>query len=277
MNGPNARLAQSSEANGFDLSAIPRCFAARVRCALLVSAASMGPLAGCTPEKIVAFQPKAHVTWRHISDQDLESPNGDYRILIDQPSKGLFPADLAISRVAVYDPDHGTVMGEPRLIRNPRNEFLRWNNAFDDQMAISAVFPIAQRDLGGSQATPERVVAAMKALGARLGLVYGVNQISETETEMLGALYEIANNTPIASFHARAKTLARSEIREQDLDDDDPWQVDAAALARDRFERLVYECVRDLVLADEPADVVSPDGWIPAGPIRPVQWPPRDR
>ena len=139
-------------------------------------------------------------------------------------------------------------------------------------MAISEVFPIDQRDLGGASAEPEQIVAAWRGLHARVGIVYAVNGLSETGTEMIGALYDVAAAKPIAAMHAQAFSIIPPK------GDDEPadlWETDSRALVRAEFERHVYECLRELISRDVPALLESPDGWTPPGPIRPVEWPPR--
>jgi hypothetical protein len=158
------------------------------------------------------------------------------------------------------------------LVRDPRNEFLMWNSAFDDQMAVSEVFPVAPRDLGGAEVDPQQIVAATRALDAGIAMVYAVNELSETETEMFGTLYDTEAAEPIAAFHAQAESITPTEDS-----DNAPnlWLVDSKALVRAKFERFAHACVRELILHDQPAPLETPTGWTPAGPIMPVEWPPR--
>jgi hypothetical protein len=243
-----------------------------------VSAAAVAAIAfaaGCAEKRVEMWTPKPTVQWENITTRQVEPPIGDeYRVLTGEPTHGLFPASISVTRVAIGTGDEATVPGVPYLLNDPRNEALQWNSAFDDQMAISEVFPIAKRDLGGADAEPEQILAAMHALGARIGLIYAVNEVSEMETQMIGALYETATARPLASFHAQAvSTVPLDEKREPDPDD--LWETDSKALVRDKFERIVHRCVRRLIADDQPAEIETPDGWTPAGPLRPTQWPPR--
>ena len=233
-------------------------------------------MGGCADKKqqVEVWQPKPLVQWADIATQPVPLPSDDYAILDSEPTHGLFPAAMSISRIAVEENPGEYPDATPYLLRDPRNEVLQWNSAFDDQMAISEVFPIAKRDLGGARAHPEQVLAAMHALGAQVGLIYGMNELSETETEMIGTLYETATAMPIASFHAHAESVPPPEDRKE-RKAQDPWESDSKALVRARFEELVHDCVRRLIGRDLPAEVKAPEGWIPAGPIRPVLWPPR--
>ena len=53
------------------------------------------------------------------------------------------------------------------------------------------------------------------------------------------------------------------------------WETDSRALVRERFERLVHACIRELIVQDESETVEPPKGWTPACPTFPAEWPPR--
>lgn len=229
-------------------------------------------LSGCSSKQAEVWTPSPRVHWTDIETTPVEPVEGGYHILKAEPSQGLFPASIAVTRVAVkLDPERMEVR-QRHLLRDPQNEFLRWNAAFDNQMAVGEVFPIDQRDLGGADGEPERVLAAFHALHAQIGFVYGINELSERETEMIGVLYDVNAGEPIASIHAHATSVPPPE---GDEDTGNLWRTDSRALVRTRFEKHVYECVRTLIARDQPAVVESPTGWTPAGPVRPVEWPPR--
>ena len=229
---------------------------------------------GCASKQADVWTPPPRVSWDDISTRPVPPIADEYKILLPEPTKGLFPCNIAVSRVAVDVAEDGGATLVRRLIREPQNEFLAWNSAFDDQMAVSEVFPIAQRDLGGAEVDPRQIVAANRALNAKFALVYAMNELSETESEMIGALYNTDEVEPIAAFHARAESVEPQED-EQDDKQVDLWETDSKALAREKFERIVYACVRELIRRDKPALIEAPSGWTPAGPIRPVEWPPR--
>ncbi len=227
---------------------------------------------GCASKEVEVWMPPPRTQWDDIMTRPVTPADNEYRILRSEPTRGLFPSNIGVARVAVEDPDEEPFVRRRCLIRKPRNEFLAWNKAFDEQMAVSEVFPIAQRDLGGAKVDAEQIVAATRALDAGIAMVYAVNELSETETEMFGTLYDTEAAMPIAAFHARAESITPTE----DSDDaPDLWLVDSKALVRAKFERFVHACVRELVLHDQPAPLETPTGWTPAGPIMPVEWPPR--
>ncbi len=249
---------------------------ARVSVLGVLTVASVTGCSSKEPEVEVWVQPP-QVHWADLLPPAVAPTYSGYRILDPSPTQGLFPASVGVTRVAIRqenDTTDGVTNRFRQILRDPRNEFLRWNSAFDDQMAISEVFPVDQRDLGGAEADPPLVIAALDALHARLGFIYAVNELAEDETEMFGALLDVQAGKPLAVVHAHAVSIPPPE------DDGkgepvDLWKSDSRALVRAEFESHVYQCVRELIARDEPAGVESPDGWTPLGPIRPVEWPPR--
>lgn len=246
-------------------------------CSLLIG---IGLLNGCSPSKTKqeVWTAKPQVIWADLCNTNVQWHHNSYTLLTNGPTKGLFPAEIAVTRVAREQDENNPAITRRRLLRDPQNEFLQWNKTLDDQMAISAVFPIAERDLGGAEPGPDHINAAMRALQADLGLIYAFNEISESKSEMFGALYDTSLGWPVAVIHASAETVNPPE-------GDDPenqeaheeltaWETDSRALTRHKFDRLVYACVRELIMRDQPADVSAPEGWVPVGPIMPVQWPP---
>ena len=229
---------------------------------------------GCAGKQVDVWIPPPRVGWDDVSTHPVPPIADEYKILRNEPTKGLFPCNMAVSRVAVNVAEDDDMTLTRQLIREPRNEFLAWNSAFDDQMAVSEVFPITQRDLGGAPVDPRQIIAANRALSAKIALVYAMNELSETESEMIGALYSTEGVEPIAAVHARAKSV-EPLASERNYEPTDLWETDSKALVREKFERIVYACVRELIHRDEPAIIQAPSGWTPAGPIRPVEWPPR--
>ncbi len=227
-------------------------------------------------ERAKPWTPQARVHWYDISTKPVPAVTNDYRIIADQPSKGLFPGNIAVTRVALREvkelPADPTGKMQPVILKDPRNEFLHWNHAFDDQLAVAEAFPIDQFALGGGLAVPHQIVAAFHALDARLGLIYAVNEISPVETEVIGTLYDVKRTEPIAIIQAQAHSVVDPDGKKEKRPD--LWKTDSHALARANFERLVYHCMRDLILHDEPAEIEEPVGWKPVFPRLPVEWPP---
>jgi len=142
----------------------------------------------------------------------------------------------------------------------------------DDQMAISEVFPVRQRDMGGAPATPENIVSAMHALGASLGLIYAVNEPAENRTEMFGILYETSSLKQLATFRTEAEGINPDDNNEKTSKE--IWRTDSRAIAQRQFEVQLRSCMREMIDRDQPAEVEAPEGWVPENPIRSVVWPP---
>ena len=233
---------------------------------------------GCAcKQKPEPWTPQPRVNWFHVSTKPVPQLVNDYRIIGAQPSKGIFPGNIAVTRVALREvknlPADPKGRVEPVILKDPRNEFLHWNSAFDDQLALAEAFPVDQFSLGGGMATPDQIVASFHALDARLGLIYAVNELSPEDTEVIGTVYDVNARAPIAYVQAQARSIPLAEDEKEA--DRDLWTTDSHALARANFERLVYQCMRELILSDEPADVQEPTGWKSIYPQRPVVWPPQ--
>ncbi|RJP41947.1 MAG: hypothetical protein C4547_01220 [Phycisphaerales bacterium] len=227
-------------------------------------------LAGCAPKEEPVWVQPPQVLWLDLATAHVPAVDNGYLILESGPSEGRFPCSLAVSRVAVED-------GPSRrryVPVTPRNEFLTWNSAFDDQWPIAEVFPIAERALGGDRVTSARLVAMSDVFGAGLGLLYGFNELTETQCEMIGVLHDARAGEAIAVIHASAESIPRPEDDETD-NNVDAWEYEARALVRDRFERLLVDCIRELIARDQPLKSSVPEGWIPQQPVYPPGWPRR--
>ena len=230
--------------------------------------------AGCAGKRGDAFTPGPTTRWEDISTGPGGAPEDWYYIHVAQPTKGFFPADIAVTRVSVKIVDEATRRTRPILFPAPRNEYLQFNAAFDDLMAISEVFPVAQFDMGGAEAEPEQILASFRALGARMGIIYAMNELSEDEVEMIGVLYHTSQDHPVASFHARDVTVDKPKEKRK-INKSDLWETDARARVRRKFESIVYACIRDMILHDEPPDIEDSSGWKPIQTLRKPVWPPR--
>ena len=240
----------------------------------MAAVGALAVIAGCAEKQSAVWTPAPIVQWEDLSLAPVDPVSGGYRLHLPQPTRGLFPTSIGITRVAIGSEDPVGGAAEPCLLADPRNEFLQWNSALDDQMAVSEVFPIVARDLGGHVASPEQILAACRGLKAGIGLIYAVNEKSPAQTEMFGILYDTRTTQKLASLHVEAASVPcpgdAKDQKQVDL-----WDTDSHALVRQRFEKTLRVCVLDLIQQDTPAAVEPPTGWTPAGPILPVEWPPR--
>lgn len=228
----------------------------------------------CCPEGegVIKVTSKAPIDWYFISTEPVEPLYNAYQLQIVPPTRGLFPASVGVTRIESEVIDESVDLIRPLIFTNPRNEYLKWNSTFDDLMAVSEVFPVTQFDMGGENAYLENVLGAFRGLGAKLGLVYAVNEFDDLETEIIGALYDTDSSRPIAHFHAHAVSV----FPEKNQKDEPPnlWETDSTAIARQRFESLVYSCFLELIEHDERTEPNAPPGWNPVAPARRVKWPP---
>lgn len=227
---------------------------------------------GCVRPEVKIWMPSPITQWSKIAPNPPRPISNNYRILLVDPTEGLFPASMAVTRVGAAETMEDAVDGQLDLILDPRNEFLLWNSVFDDQMAISEVFPIAKQDLGGERVSPKQILRAMAALHAKVGFVYAYNEPSETDAEMIGVIYRTNPPAPLAMIHARETSLVKPENSKNDLD---LWKYDSDARVRKKFAKLVHACLRELVKRDKPMREDPPPGWLPKYPELPVEWPPR--
>jgi len=227
-------------------------------------------LVGCAAKRQPEWTPKPLVRWEDLSTEPMPLADDGYLLLCEGATKGLFPATIGVTRLTIDEDAAGRVAA---LRTDPRNEFLQWNSAFDDKFAISEVFPVSQFDLGGGEAGPQQVLAALHAFHARLGLIYAVNEPRNGESEIIAALYEVKTGRPLASIHAHALSLAPT-AEERKQRGASLWTTDSRALVRAKFENIVYACMDELIAKDQPAPIEDSSGWRPVVPIRPVEWPP---
>lgn len=218
--------------------------------------------------------PPPRVDWKQIATTQVAPVENGFRILDDNGTQGRFPCAMSVSRLA---PD-GNDPSDPRattLPATPHNEFLIWNNMFDNLPAISEAFPIVERNLGEYPTDPALIVSAARAFHAGLSLVYAVNQPREDQFEMLGVVHDTETGKPIAVLHALTTSRPRPQGQHASHDNVDAWEHEARALARTQFKKAAVDCLRELIARDVPQKVDAPEGWKPEGPIAPVVWPPR--
>lgn len=247
---------------------------------MVLVGAAIGVMTGCaSSRKVVAWTPAPFVHWQNVSPLPVGPLENSYRIVTDEPTQGLFPANIAVTRVGLEPVDAEPGKLVPVVYKDPRNEFLQWNSSFDDQMAISEVFPIDEFDLGGGLAKPDQVVAAFHGLHANLGLIYAMNELAPDQTEIIAALYDVEKARPIAYLQASAKSIPppvdRSECRRAaDKCHADLWRTDSKSRVRKKFEEILYACVYDLIQNDQPELIDVPKGWKRVFPERSSAWPP---
>lgn len=227
---------------------------------------------GCSQKSIQPWSPKPLVLWEDICTRPIPQTINTFRIIKTEQTRGLFPASMAVTRIGIDAEQMSDPGVRVRLVTNPRNEFLQWNTALDDQMAISEVFPIRDEDLGGRRITMDLLFDAAVALDAQLGLVYAVNELRQDRTEILGVIYDLESTQALAVIHSQATSLDTDGTKGKDAPS--LWKTDSSALARAQFDRLLHACIRELIIQDQPPPVVVPAGWPSSFRPQPAVWPP---
>ncbi len=240
---------------------------------LLLVIACLSP-PGCAPKTVEVWAPPLQVRWDDVTSATITPAGDQYAILESNASEGRFPCSIAVSRIAIEADEEA---GQRRRVVpvTPHNEFLIWNSSFDDLWLISEVFPIAQRALGGAAVEARLIVDAAYTFDARMSLIYGFNVVSPTRCEMLGVLHESSTGAPIAAIHASAESIPRLEKDKPAKHNLDAWEHEARALVRAKFEKLMIDCMRELIARDTAVQIDVPEGWTPIRPMYPLEWPPR--
>lgn len=213
------------------------------------------------------------IEWHQLTTQPVSPVENDYRILDDAQTQGRFPCAMSVSRMAVSESE---VPGAPALIlpATPHNEFLIWNNMFDNLPAISEAFPVVERNLGEYPADPALIVSTARAFHAGLCLIYAANQPEENRFEMMGVVHDTDSGRPIAVIHASTMSRPRSRHEKKVRNNVDAWEREARALTRAEFRKKAVLCLRELIARDVPRKVDAPEGWRHEFPVPPIVWPP---
>ncbi|MFQ5494756.1 MAG: hypothetical protein ACE5EX_05185 [Phycisphaerae bacterium] len=242
-----------------------------------VASAALLLVAGCARNERRPWTPEPIVGWNDLSTRSLQHPRNGYRIVADAPTHGIFPTSMAVVRVATLTPHNPRPAAARILYTDPRNEYIQWNSALDDLMAVSEVFPITDVDLGGGRVEPEQILAAFRALGARLGLVYALNEVTDGDAVMIAVLYDTQTQRPLATLHTYAYSLWPIDEKSRSQRPPDRWVVDARARVRARFEELLHDCIHELIQEARPAKSVIQVDYRPTDTPRSFDWPPRQR
>ncbi len=236
----------------------------------VLMAAVLLSVVGCSQHNDEVFAPPPEPAgWSDLSAGAPIASQDGFRLLNPQSTEGLFPASIAVARLAQSD-------GQLVLAMKPEVDFLAWNSVFDDYRGISEVFPMNVKDLDGGAVSAENLLTAAKALEAGMLLLYTESRTQFDRCSMSGVLYDVRSRTALASIHATS--LISDPVAPEDrlartasattLEDRDPRLV-----AVGTFEAYVRNCLRGLMDKDRSKNVGPVEGWIPAYPVEPLIWP----
>jgi len=245
---------------------------------MVVMAAGLLLATGCAKSTRDMFCPTHPVVgWAELSGgQDVAVAEG-YRLLVHEPTKGVFPTSVGVARIAAT----GEIGGVETLTLNTRPEvdFLDWNSCFDDLRPVSEAFPINIMGMNGDPVAVGTLLDNAHALRAGMVLAYSEEQPTLERYEIRGVLYQVSTKRALASIHAVSyvqKPVDPDERYSGSDPADNLERVDPREDARHTFEQDTRACLLALMAKDEPADTVKPEGWIPDRPIEPIIWPPLD-
>lgn len=235
-------------------------------------------MSGCARKERPHFEPTHPVVgWAELSGgHDVAVAEG-FRLLVAEPTKGVFPTSIAVARLAATAEVNGAEV--LALDTRPEVDFLAWNSCFDDLRPVSEVFPVNARAMNGEAIAVPTLLDNAAALRAGMILAYSEERQTPQRYELRGVLYEVATRRALASLHAIGFVQAPVAPDEEYAGDDpaDHFErVDPRELARKEFRQYARECLLALMAKDEAAEPVAPEGWIPDRPIEPLLWPPLD-
>ncbi len=230
---------------------------------------------GCEKKSAEYYLPTAApVEWGALALGDPVAAEDDYRLIVEEPTQGVFPAALAVARVAALPVDEQTALV---LDMTPEVDFLDWNSLFDDFRSVSEAFPLNEMALDGADVSAASLLDAAEALDAGMLLIYTEVRLSLHRALLRGVLYDVDARRMLASVQSSAYVpdpILPDEDCDRDLSSAEQQRRDARLLALARFEQNMRDCMLALMANDEPVSPVAPEGWIPDRPIEPIMWPP---
>lgn len=232
-----------------------------------------GALVGCSNHDGDAYAPPSEAAgWSDLSPGTSVTSDEGYRLLVPQATEGLFPASIAVARVA-QAPYNG---GQLVMTMKPEVDFLAWNSVFDDFRGVSEVFPLNEKDLDGGDVSADNLLAASEALKAGLLLLYTESQVRLDRCSLSGVLYDVRSRQALAAIHANSLVtdpIAPDERVARTASANSREERDPRLVAIDAFESHVRDCLRRLMTKDKSKNVGPVEGWIPTYTVEPLIWP----
>lgn len=248
-----------------------------MRAILLILAVVLTTVSGCQKrERPVVLGTSPAVSWTDLTVAQASGVQDGYRLAVSEATRGVFPASLAVARLAVGSDGAGGGMGL-RLAMKPEVDFLSWNSVFDDFRSVSEVFPLKAMALDGAGVKVGSLLDGADSLRAGMLLVYAEVSCSESDSEVRGVLYEVSTRRLLALVHASAHVdmpIASDEEADRKIPLEDHVSRDPRLLSIRTFEHTMRECLLALMANDESTAPVAPEGWIPDRQFEPLTWPP---
>jgi len=231
-----------------------------------IASGAMAALAfgvGCASkphENVSVDLDRASVTPEDLGTTFEQLSTSGSRHLDSSPSKGRFPAGIAVAKVvskAVERDGRRNV----RIVETPLDQAVYWNGLFDSLPTVREVATLHGLGLDPRGTTWGDILKESIRIDCHLCLIYGRLERDHDDADLIGVLWDAQQTKALAAFRA---PLVMDEDRLEEKGEEDypegvlsPAEYDAEADLRE----LVRSAVWDLSRRDEPAATTQPSPW----------------
>jgi hypothetical protein len=211
-------------------------------------------LAGCASDVPRVYERQLQM--RELA-ADVAPVDNAYRLDVTEETRGRFACSLAIAKLAPADE-----AGSVSLVEMTPAEEAHWVNAvcgFTELRDLQFLSPLSVVPDVPATGT---LRAAAAARNASLMLLYAPNRYGPNSAQVLGVLYDVTSDRPLAALHASASFLnEEGEEVSVDLETSDQRDRDAYYQASRAYEQHVVACLGELVRHDAAAPATQPHRW----------------
>ncbi len=224
-----------------------------------------GLLAGCYPEKpkpVVLDHGPTLGDWPQFLEAKATSVKNAYVMVGTGATDGMFPCSIAVARIGKPWPVIAEENSALALLSPDSTEMIGWMELFDDTWVVSEVFPVSYPGIAIRAGFPDSLIDHARDGGARICVMYSVNQTSKHHAEASAIVYDAKESKVLGSVHADSHVML-PEI-EQDYPPPPPGRVptdyrhlDPKFIAMKQLRKQTRACILDLIVKDKPR--VAPD------------------
>jgi hypothetical protein len=208
-------------------------------------------------KKEAPFCPAPRVSMAQLADQ-LPTPASAFMLLGDEESVGRFTAALVIARLGPCGPGADGL----QVLEISAQEQAFWSEQMRGVSALREIVYLNPRGTKPEPESPAWLCERAGALGGALLLVYSRSELAPNAAEVLGVLYDVARERPLATLRAAAEfTNDKGVCASPDKEKGDHRDSDARYQAQRAFERNTLACLRELMHADHPPATTQPHNW----------------
>jgi hypothetical protein len=224
--------------------------------ARIVIALVLTLLSACHRQEEVRYEPPLRMTDLAAG---VTAPEDGYALLTDAHTVGRFTCPLAVAKLAPQEDMDDSVL---RLTAMRPAEEACWTDVLRGVDAIRFVLFMRPTTVAPKPGDLPTLCRVAHEMGAPLLVVYAPNGLGPNSAQVLGVLYDTAEQWPIATFRA-AEQYFNDDGEEESPNDEtgDLRSIDARYQAQRAFERYVRDCLRDLIERDEPPATTQPHRW----------------